>query len=79
MLPVYWTNMQTCSRMVWAPSMDARHELKLSLTPGKPQYCKARTIPFALRQKVEAEMEHLVAEGTLEPVTHSACIGKPLL
>ena len=39
---------------------------------AKPQYCKARTVPFALRQKVEAEIECLVAEGTLEPVTHSA-------
>ena len=63
--------MQTCSRMVWAPSKDARPESKLSLTPNL-DIARLETIPFALRQKVEAEIERLVAESTLEPVTHSA-------
>ena len=34
----------------------------------KPQYCKARSIPYAMRQMVEDELARLVKEGTLEPV-----------
>ena len=32
------------------------------------QYCKARPIPYAIKTKVEEELDRLVAEGTLEPV-----------
>lgn len=46
----------------------ARIEVESGATP---RYCKARQVPFALRPKVEGELERLVAEGTLEPVTHS--------
>ena len=38
---------------------------------AKPHYCKAQTVPFTLRSKVEDELECLVTEGTLERVTHS--------
>ena len=34
----------------------------------KPQYCKARLTPYAMRQMVEDELARLVKEGTLEPV-----------
>ena len=33
-----------------------------------PKFCKARPIPYALRQKVEAEIERMVSMGVLEPV-----------
>ena len=38
---------------------------------AKPCYCKARTVPYALQEKAEAELERLVSEGTLEPIDHS--------
>ena len=33
-----------------------------------PKFCRARTVPYAMRVKVEQELDHLVSEGILEPV-----------
>ena len=33
---------------------------------ARPKYCKARSIPYAIKTKVEEELDRLVAEGTLE-------------
>ncbi|CAG2207359.1 unnamed protein product [Mytilus edulis] len=45
---------------------------KLSLKDNSsPKYIKARTVPFSLRAKVEAELDRLEKEGTLNKVQHS--------
>ena len=33
-----------------------------------PRFCKAQSVLYALRVKVDEELEYLVKEGTLEPV-----------
>ena len=36
-----------------------------------PKFCKAHTIPLALKEKVEAELERLESLGIIVPVQHS--------
>ena len=48
------------------------YEAKINVDPNAvPRFYKARTVPYAMREKVEAELDRLVAEGTLEPVEYS--------
>jgi len=45
------------------------YEAKIHVDPGaKPQFCKARTVPYALKDKVEQELERLTKEGVIEPI-----------
>ena len=45
------------------------HEAKIFVNSGAQlHFCKARPVPYALRNKVEEELEHLEKEGIIEPV-----------
>ena len=47
-------------------------QAKIEVYPDTvPQYCKARTLSYSMRAKVEEEIDRLVAEGILEPVEYS--------
>ena len=47
-------------------------ETSLTLKPGQqPKFCKARVVPYALKPKVEAEIDRLLQQGVISPVQFS--------
>ena len=38
---------------------------------AKPRFCKARAVPFAMKQQVDDELDRLLEQGVIEPVTFS--------
>ena len=47
-------------------------QAKIEVDPeATPRFCKARTLPYAMRAKVEEEIDRLVSDGILEPVEYA--------
>ena len=47
-------------------------KVKLAVDPTvTPKFHKARSLPFALKEKVELELQRLEEQGIISPVTHS--------
>ncbi|GFT42181.1 uncharacterized protein K02A2.6 [Trichonephila clavipes] len=45
---------------------------RLQMKPNyKPVFFKPRPLPFALKERIETELNRLVAEDIIEPVTYS--------
>ena len=46
--------------------------VKFSLKQGtKPKFCRARQVPYALRDSVDKELQRLESLGVIESVAHS--------
>ena len=56
---------------VFADDLGTVQEVTLHVDPAiQPKYYKARLVPFAIRPKVEDELDRLLAAGVIEPVRY---------
>ena len=48
------------------------YKAKIHMDPSvPPKYCKARPVPYSMRDLVEHELDKLVHEGVIEPVQYA--------
>ena len=57
---------------LFRPELGKAEGVEAKLYPEAiPKFCKARPVPYALREKVENELQRLETEGIIEPVQMS--------
>eukprot|EP00731_Ephydatia_muelleri_P006059 Em0003g307a len=59
---------------LFKPAMGAIQGVKAKLTvkaDAHPKFCKARSVPFSIKQRVGEELDRLEKEGVVERVMHS--------
>jgi len=59
---------------VFSPGIGlaTKEVVSLQLKPdAKPVFCKSRPVPYALKSRIDAELDKLIQEGVLEPVESS--------
>ena len=67
---MFWIVTKWCSTRVWEPSKVLQQRKKLQ-DGAKPIFCKAPPVPYALRQKVEEELDCLEKLGVMKKVEWS--------
>ena len=61
-------------RAVFSPGLGTLEGFKATIhikPDATPRFCQARSVPFSMRALVEREIDRLVGEGIVEPVTFS--------
>lgn len=54
------------------PGCLRSHKVKIHLRPeAAPKFCKARQPPYAMRQRIEEELDRLQRDGIIKPVEYS--------
>ena len=59
---------------LFEPGLGELKDMKVKIatdTTTSPKFCKARPVPYAIREKVDKELDRLVSEKVIEPVNHS--------
>ena len=59
---------------LFKPAMSAIQEFKAKLTvkaDAHPKFCKARSVPFSIKQRVGEELDRLEKEGIVDRVMYS--------
>ena len=47
-------------------------KVKIEVDPNvSPKYCRARTVPYAIREELDKELSRLESEGIINPITNS--------
>ena len=60
--------------LLFSPGLGCYKDKEFSIAIDQtvqPKFCKARTVPYTLREKVNKELDRLVSENIISPVSHS--------